>query len=59
MFFNSDIMLQKMMSKDGKKAIRVSDTHDSDYSKDGLKVDFNNFNELYHLGKNNSENYGA
>ena len=45
MFFNSDIMLQKMMSKDGKKAIRVSDKNDEDRSKDGLKVDFNNFNE--------------
>lgn len=28
-------------------------------TEDHIKVDFNNFNSLYAIGKNNSENYGT
>ncbi len=56
MFFNSDVILQKIPKKNETKVIKISDKQfEADHSKEGhLKVDFNNLNDLYHIGKNNS-----
>lgn len=58
MFFNSDVMLQKIPEK---RVLRVSDKmFKNDHSSgDKLKVDFCSFKDLFELGRKNSGNYGA
>lgn len=60
MFFNSDVIMQKIPKKNQTKVIKVSNREFEGESNkpDHIKVDFESFNQLFQVGKNNSENYG-
>ena len=61
MFFNSDVILQKNFDKSA-KIIKVSDRSHFDQietSSDLIRVDFENFDNLYRIGKENSQGYGS